>query len=157
MPSGFLWYPVIAVVAHLVEEFVWPGGFAEWYRHYPPGRVVRVSTRFLIVVNVAFVALALLPPLLGATPRGLAVWMVVAAVAAANGVFHAIAVVRSRVYSPGVVTGLALYVPLAVFGALRLTSLGLVSFGTLAQAIVIGIGYHLWSAHNHARHVVAAA
>ncbi|MEP7000621.1 MAG: hypothetical protein ABI969_09095, partial [bacterium] len=63
----FLWLPAIAVSAHLFEEFVWPGGFAAWYRRYWPQRAASVTTRLLVIVNVILVARALLPPLLGAT------------------------------------------------------------------------------------------
>ncbi|HEX2781049.1 MAG TPA: HXXEE domain-containing protein, partial [Gemmatimonadaceae bacterium] len=116
MPASFLWLPIAAVAAHLVEEFVWPGGFAEWYRHYPPGATTAVSSGFLVIVNAVFVLLALLPPLLGPSPRGFAIWMVVAAVAGANAVFHLYAVRRTRAYSPGVVTGVLFYLPLAIVG-----------------------------------------
>src|SRR5207249_9141552 len=56
----------------LIRGVVWPGGFARWYREYPPGYAANVSSRFLVLINAAFVGLALVPPLLGATPRGLA-------------------------------------------------------------------------------------
>lgn len=157
VPSIFLWLPALAVAAHLIEEFVWPGGFPDWYRHYPPGYVTTVSTRFLIIVNLVFIALALLPPVLGASPRGFAIWTVVAAIAAANGVFHLIAVLRTHTYSPGVVTGIALYMPLAIVGGTYLLRRGLVSPGTAIQAIIIGVAYHLWSAWNHRRHRTAIA
>src|SRR5689334_11703275 len=154
MSTGFLWLPLVAVALHLVEEFVWPGGFTEWYRHYPPDRVTKVSTQFIVLINIAFVALALSPPLIGATPRGFAMWMVVAAVAAANAIFHLIAVARTRQYSPGVVTGVAAYLPLAVIGGAYLTRLHLISTGTLLEAIFMGVAYHVWSAWNHNRHAV---
>ncbi len=98
LPAVFLWLPLVAIAAHLVEEFVWPGGFAEWYRRYPPGRTAKVSTRFLVIVNIVFAALALIPPLFGATTKGYAYWLVVAAIAGANGVFHLVATVRVRHY-----------------------------------------------------------
>ena len=153
----FLWLPALAVAGHLIEEFVWPGGFAEWYRRYPPGYATTVSTRFLVIVNLVFIVLALLPPVLGASPRGFAIWIVVAAVAAANGVFHLVAVWRTRAYSPGVVTGVALYIPLAIIGGAYLLRRGLVSPGTAVQAIIIGGAYHIWSAWNHRRHRTAIA
>src|SRR5215208_5285021 len=103
----FLWLPALAIAAHLFEEFVWPGGFARWYREYPPGYSASVSTRFLVLINALFVALALIPPLLGPTARGLAYWVVVARIAGANGLFHAVATARTGRYSPGVVTGVA--------------------------------------------------
>jgi hypothetical protein len=152
MGTTFLWLPVAAVFAHLLEEFVWPGGFAEWYRQYPPGHTTHVSTRFLVIVNVAFVGLALLPPQLGPYPRGYAIWITVAAIAAANAVFHIVAVIRTHKYSPGVVTGVVLYLPLLFVGGAYLMRRELVSTGTLIEAIVVGIAYHVWSAWNHRRH-----
>ena len=67
----FLWLPALAVAAHLVEEFVWPGGFAAWFRAYHPERAASVTTGYLIGINALLVGLALLPPLLGPTPARL--------------------------------------------------------------------------------------
>src|SRR3954463_8551334 len=107
VPAAVLWFPAAAVAAHLFEEFVWPGGFAAWYRRYPPGQTVTVTSQFLVLMNAILIALALIPPMLGASPRGLAFWIVVAAIAGTNAVFHIIAAVRTHAYSPGVVTGVA--------------------------------------------------
>ena len=155
MPTAFLWFPAVAVAAHLIEEFVWPGGFAEWYRHYPPGETVMVSDRLLVIVNVVFGILALLPPILGSTPRGLAFWLVVAAVAAVNAAFHLIAVARTRAYSPGVVTGFALYLPLAFVGGSWLIRERLAGGGVIVQAILIAVAYQMWSSWNHRKHARA--
>src|SRR6185436_3174835 len=149
-----LWLPLIAILLHMTEEFVWPGGFAEWYRHFPPGRVAKVSTRFLVVVNLVFVALALLPPMLGANARGYAYWMLVAAIAAANGVFHLVATLRYRAYSPGLVTGVLLYVPLGVVGASYLLRAHLAAPAVIAQAAAIAVAYAWWSTWKHGRSVV---
>jgi hypothetical protein len=80
-------------------------------------------------------------------------WTVVAAVAAANAIFHLLAVIRTRQYSPGVVTGILLYIPLFVIGA-YFQRLHFISTGTLVEAIVIGVAYHRWSAWNHKRHLI---
>jgi hypothetical protein len=152
--NAALWLPAAAVALHLCEEFAWPGGFAAWYRQYPPGRHVLVSARFLFVVNAVFVALALLPPLLGPTPRGWAFWLVVATVAAVNACFHIIATVRTRSYSPGVVTGVVLYLPLAIVGGAWLIRDHLVAYPTVAQAIIAAGGYQLWSTWTHRRHTL---
>ena len=147
----FLWFPAIAVAAHLFEEFVWPGGFAEWYRAYRPERARSVTTRFLVTVNALLVVIALMPPALGPTPRGYAVWLVVAAIGAANALFHDSATLRTRAYSPGLYTGNLLYLPLAVVGSHEYVASGIVATGTALEAIAIGIGFHLWSSWNHAR------
>ena len=151
----FLWLPLMAVSLHLIEEFVWPGGFGDWYRWYRPERASSITTRFLVIINVVLVVIALIPPLLGATPRGLAMWLVVAGIGAANALFHIWATINRRRYSPGLVTGTLVYLPLAVVGYLSLVETGKVSPGTTIQAIVVGIGFHIWSAWNHRRRAAA--
>lgn len=149
-----LWLPLAAVALHLFEEFVWPGGSAEWYRHYPPGADVPVSPGVLVILNAIFVGLALMPPMLRGTPRGLAIWLVVAATAGANGVFHLVTTVRARAYAPGVVTGVTVYVPLALVGGLWMIHHHLVGPAAIAEAIVVALLYHVWSAWSHSRHDV---
>jgi hypothetical protein len=151
----FLWLPIVAVTAHLVEEFVWPGGFAAWYKWYRPERASSVTTRFLVIVNVLLVALALLPPILGRTPRGYAFWLIVAAIGVANALFHLWATVSRSRYSPGVITGALGYLPLGVVGYRALVPTGIVAWSTALQAVVVGIGFHVWSAWNHKRRAAA--
>lgn len=152
----FLWLPALAVGVHLIEEFVWPGGFPAWFRAYRPERAASVTTRFLVAVNVVLVGLTLLPPLLGPTPRAFALWLVVAAVGASNALFHLVATRRGGVYSPGVVTGTLVYLPLAALGVQALVLSGRVSVGTTVQAVVIGVAYPLWSAWTHRRRAAAS-
>ena len=150
-PNIIPWLPLVAVLLHLFEEFVWPGGFAEWYRWYRPERASSVTTRFLVRINVLFVAMALIPAAMGFRPYGIAFWLVVASIAVANGLFHLWAVLRTRRYSPGVVTGCVVYLPLAVFGVVYFWRAGLASFPLLAQAAVIGPLYNVYAAWNHRR------
>ena len=151
MRGLFPWVPLAAIAVHLFEEFVWPGGFVQWYRHYPPGRVVAVSMRFIIVINALFVALATAVPLSTSSPRGWALWLIVMAVAAVNGAFHVVATVQTRAYTPGVVSGVCLYIPLAVSGGLYLLQLELVSVGTAIEAVLIAAVYQVWSIKKHQR------
>jgi hypothetical protein len=156
MPSFFRWLPLVAITAHLTEEFLWPGGFARWYRAYPPGSTAVVTTRFLVLVNAVFVALAVVPLLPGSSARAFGYWLVVAAIAGANGLFHVRASLRSRTYSPGLVTGLLLYIPLAIGGGAHLLRTGLVSPATAAQAVAIAAAYAWWSTWQHRRHIIGA-
>jgi hypothetical protein len=148
MPAG-------AVAAHIFEEFVWPGGFAAWYRHYPPGQTVTVTTQFLLLMNAVLVALALIPPILGTSPRGLAFWIVVAAIAAVNAVFHMTAAVRTHAYSPGVVTGVVVYLPLALIGGTWFLHERLVASGTVAQGLLIAVAYQMCSTWKHGRNAAS--
>ena len=93
----------------------------------------------------------------GTVAPGVGKWVVVACIAAINGLFHVVAAVRGRKYSPGVITGALLYVPLAVIGIIRLHQQGLVSTGTVAQGVIIAGVYQLWSSRKHRRASVAVA
>jgi len=150
-PTAIRWLPLGAVLLHLFEEFVWPGGFAEWYRWYRPERAASVSTRFLVWINALFVLMALIPGTMGFRPYGVAFWLVVASIAAANGLFHLWAVLRTRRYSPGVVTGCIFYLPLAVFGFVYFWRAGLANVALLLQAAIIGPAYNVYAAWNHRR------
>lgn len=156
-PPFVSWLPLIAVALHLVEEFAWPGGFADWYRDYRPERAASVTTAFLVGINAVLVVLALAAALLGRRPYGVALWLVVVSIGAANGVFHLWATLRTRRYSPGVATGVLVYVPLAVWGFWHFASSGLATSGMLVQAAVIGPAYHLYAAWNHRRRATRMA
>jgi len=152
MPLSIVpWLPLAAVSLHLIEEFVWPGGFAEWFRWYRPERASSVTRGFLFRINALFVAMAVLAGVLGFARYGVAIWLVVASIAATNGLFHLWAVARTGKYSPGVVTGCLVYLPLAVFGFRYFWEGGWASIGVVVQAALIGPAYLLFSSWNHRR------
>jgi uncharacterized protein with HXXEE motif len=146
-----LWAPLGAAVTHIFEEFVWPGGFMNWYRQYRGLSVSSITPRFLTIVNVVLLAVCVNAALAANTPFGIAYWIAISGILASNGVWHLWAAVRSRVYSPGMVTGLLLYVPLAIYGCTYFLKSGSVSIGGAVMALLIGGSYPLWSAVFHAR------
>lgn len=154
-PAAIRWLPLGAILLHLFEEFVWPGGFAEWYRWYRPERAASVTTGFLVRINVLFVVMALIPAAMGFRPYGVAFWLVVASIAAANGLFHVWATIRTRRFSPGVATGFFLYLPLAIFGFIYFWRAGLASVPLIVQGALIGPAYNIYAAWNHRRRAKA--
>jgi len=144
------WLPLVVIAAHLLEEFVWPGGFAAWYRRIWPERAASVTPKFLVGINALNVLLAIGAGQWFDRPVGLGLWLVVASLAAANGVFHLRAVLRTGIYSPGVVTGVVLYIPLAAWGFVYFALNG-ARADVLIQAALIGPAYHFYSAWNHRR------
>jgi hypothetical protein len=144
----FPWIPLAAASLHICEEFAIPGGFPAWYRRYR-AESSRVTPRFLVIVNAALLIACLDIALLGHRLAGYAYWLTIAAVLASNGIWHAWASYRSRSYSPGTVTGLLLYVPLAGYGLVHLLGTGAVSATTAVVACLIGGSYHFWSAAYH--------
>src|ERR1700683_4786986 len=109
--------PLIAATLHVFEEFVYPGGFREWYAGYRPAISSSLSVRYLVVINAILLTVCALVAVAGPSPNGVANWFVLTSILFWNAIFHVRAVIRRRKYSPGVVTSVVLYLPLAVVGS----------------------------------------
>jgi len=160
------WAPLGAAALHITEEFVWPGGFGDWDRAYRPAIRQSITPRLHIVVNLLLLFLCLSVGLAGSGPDGAVIagvavrsaippayapeaWVVLAGLLAGNAVFHAVGTVRMRRYSPGLVTGVLLYGPLAGFGLWRFVHAGQLSALAAAGWAVAGASYQLWSSIGH--------
>ena len=149
------WAPFTTAVLHIGEEFFYPGGFATWDRSYRPQFQRSITSRFHVFINVALLLLCAQVGLLaGSTEReaqliGIPLWLAVAALLFSNAVFHGVGTLRTRTYSPGVVTALALYVPLAVLGYWHFLHNGQVTLLAAAAAAIAGGSYHFWARLLH--------
>jgi hypothetical protein len=157
------WAPLAAVALHITEEFAFPGGFAAWDRRYRPAIRKSITSRFHIFINAALLFLCVQVGLLAkstdmeARGVGVATWLIIAALLFSNAVFHGVGTIRTRAYSPGVVTATVLYIPLAPFGYWYFLHNGQVAWPTATAAAVGGGSYHFWAALWHkarARRVV---
>lgn len=144
------WAPLAAACIHMTEEFVYPGGFAAWYRQYR-ANASRITTRFLIIINIALLVVCCDLGLLGRTTWGVAYWLLIVALLCSNGCWHAWATYKLHGYSPGVITGVAIYVPLAIYGYATFVRSGAASLRTAVLAAVLGSSYQIWSAAYHKR------
>jgi hypothetical protein len=142
------WAPLGAASLHIIEEFVFPGGFAAWYGRYRRD-ASRITTRFLVIINAALLVMCGDVALLGRTPLGIAYWLTISALLCSNGCWHAWASYRLRAYSPGVITGMTIYLPLAVYGYAHFLRSGAASIRTALIAATIGSSYPIWSAAYH--------
>ncbi len=113
------WWLVLpaSYLAHLAEEWFGGEGFASW-----TARVVGapVSERRFIVVNSIAAPAFLLGAVLAITKPAWH-WFIVTfgTVVLVNGLLHVLGSIGTGSYSPGVITGSALYLPLGIV-ALRL-------------------------------------
>ena len=142
--AALLWLFVPAYLAHLAEELL--GGFPAWIQ-VVVGRPLPM-TAFL---GINAVALALL--VVGirvAIRRESAGWMAVAvaAVVTLNAVLHLFGSVITGTYSPGLITGVVVYVPLGLLTLLRAwqqqpsATFGRgVAAGVLVHAIVSAVAF----------------
>ena len=150
------WAPLVAAVLHIVEEFVYPGGFADWDRRYRPAVRASITPRFHVLINGALlllcVQIGVLSGAVGTGAQALAVgaWLAVAALLFSNAVFHVVGTFQTRRRSPGVVTGVFLYVPMAVAGYWYFLRTGSASLATGVVAALLGGSYHLWAGIAHA-------
>jgi hypothetical protein len=149
--SWLRWAPLIAATLHIFEEFVWPGGFSEWYHRYQPSVALSFTPRFAVVINGILLLACLGAALQGPTPQGVALWLTVVAILLGNVGFHIMAVLRTGAYSPGVVTAVLLYLPLGIYGFRYFIHARLASTGTAAAALLVGFSYPIWSQWNHRR------
>jgi len=143
------WAPFLAASAHIIEEFVFPGGFLAWHRRYRPEHAASITARFVLIVNGLLLFFCVAVGLNGPTPIGVAEWLTVAAILVTNAAFHIRAVVSTCVYSPGVVTAVCLYVPLCVAGYYWFLHTGAASIGTVVAAFLLGGSYPFVSALLH--------
>ena len=150
--NWLFWAPLAAALAHIFEEFVWPGGFADWDRAYRPGFRKSVTPRFHVFINGMLVLFCVSVGANGPVPIiGAAMWLTLTALLASNTGFHIVGAVQSKRYSPGVVTGICLYIPLAVYGYVHFLRNGSASAGTAVGAAILGGSYHVWAFLAHAR------
>jgi hypothetical protein len=140
--------PLGAAMLHMTEEFVYPGGFPDWFRRYrvDPSRVTR---RTLIIINAMLLIVCADIASLGRTRPGVIYWMIIAALLCGNGIWHAWAALRSRGYSPGMITGLLIYVPLAIYGYTQFLGSGAVSIRVALIAAAVGGSFQFWDALYH--------
>jgi hypothetical protein len=130
---------VPAAVLHILEEYVFPGGFPDFLRSLAPRFASYITTGFAIRINGGFLLLCVSAARLGAEAPVFS--LSVAALLFVNGLTHVLSSLRTRGYSPGMITGALLYMPLAVTAyALVLHTVELTAW-QIVLSILIGIAY----------------
>ena len=135
------------VMLHVTEEFLFPGGFIDWYKEFRPALAAGIKPGYIVWINTLMMAVCILPLHWGL--RFVSAWYIVSAIAAANACFHIIGVVVLKKYSPGVITGVLLYLPLFGYASWYLLSTGELSVIRAVIAVAIGVGYHVFEDRGH--------
>ena len=143
--TWIFWSPLVATSLHIFEEFVYPGKFKEWYVLYKPGIKKSISNRFLILINAGLLILCYDIGALGSSKIGIELWLAVMAMLAANGIWHIKGAVKTRGYSPGVITPSIIYLPLTIYGYILFLSTGQVNIFIALIAFAVGVSYQFWS------------
>jgi hypothetical protein len=136
---------LVLYMVHQVEEHLWPGGF----RQFTNAHVFQsgnddwpVSIGGVTLVNVGFVWLPLALAILWPGPLrwvGLA-WIGLTLV---NAVTHIVASLRFRIYNPGLITAVVLFLPFTIWALATEVADGLLSGGEVALILLLGVLLHV--------------
>ncbi|MGC4075416.1 MAG: HXXEE domain-containing protein [Nibricoccus sp.] len=137
------WAAPVCFGLHIIEELFWPGGFREWYHSYRP-QVSGAPMSYYYKANVCYFAAVLTVPFSRHPAYGT---LFVAGVLFYNLLFtHIRGALKTRSYSPGIVTGLLLYVPFFVASYGYLISKHAVSIPEALVCAVLSLGGEIYFA-----------
>jgi len=132
--------PLVALLAHQTEEWVWPGGFLSWINRDVLGSdedEFPLDRKAGLVINVGFGWLLSLSVLAG--PRAPAPQALLFISHLGNAALHVGWAARHRRYDPGLVTGALALLPAGILGLRRLARDPAVDRGALRAGVVAGV------------------
>ncbi len=125
--NRIFWAIFGAAILHVVEEYLFPGGFMRTMKNFRPKYSAFVTVPFAIIVNGIFLVMCLAAALFAA--RRPLFSLAIAATVFLNGLIHVGAAARLKGYAPGVLSGVILYLPLGFVAFLQAGARGGLSFG----------------------------
>ncbi len=128
-----------AAVVHVVEEFVYPGGFMDVMKRFNPQFTPFITVRFAVIINGLFLLLCVLAAIVG--ENSLIFGLSVASLLFINALVHIGATLRARGYAPGIVSSVLLYLPLSLYAYYVFISSGQIAWPELAASGLLGILY----------------
>ena len=136
---------LLVSMAHMAEEYLYPGGFMDFMKRLNPRFKPVITTRMAVIVNGLQLLLCVALIVMGR--HTLVFGLSVATLLLVNGLVHIGGCFRIRGYAPGVFTGALFYLPLSLYAwrvgisSGQLTVMGMLAsvlLGLLYQAVPIG-------------------
>ena len=133
---ALLWLLPLAYALHILEE--WFAGFPEWVALVVGEPLPRTA---FVVIN-ALAMTAMVAAIRASIAREDYGWMAIASASIlfVNAFAHMLGAVVTRSYSPGLITGVVFYLPLAGLVLLRASSQA--QRGAFARGIAVGVAIH---------------
>lgn len=97
----------------MIEEYYYPGGFMDYVKRMNPAFGQFMTVPAAIIINGLQLVLCII--VIFVRENALVFSMSLAGLLFINGLIHIGACIRARGYAPGVITGILLYLPLAVY------------------------------------------
>ncbi len=138
--NGVFWALTAASCAHVVEEYLWPGGFLEAAKEVAPEVFAHSSTPIIVGVNAAMIIGCAQGALM--SKRSPVLGLAMASLLFENAVIHTLGSLRLKRYMPGLATGLALYVPLSLRAFASYRKSPVYRRSAAAGAVALGTAFH---------------
>lgn len=135
------WAFVGAAVIHIEEEFLSPGGFLDFMKKFNPKIALHATKRLSIIVNSLFLLLCITGAIVAS--RSLVFSLSVASLLFINALMHIVGTVKTKRYCPGVISGMFLYIPLALYAYQHFVSAGQLTFFEGIISVLMGVLYQI--------------
>ena len=139
--ASIFWAFVPAALLHIAEEYVFPGGFPEAVRRLNPRLASAATPTFHLILNALFIVLVVVGAFIGES--GLVFSLAIAGLLFYNALFHLVGTVMGRRYVPGLITGLAVYLPLSTYALAAYLCQAKINLGDLVSIGLLGMGLQL--------------
>lgn len=131
------WALPISFVFHLIEEFVFPGGFIKWYHHYRPQFEADTPFHYFKVNAIGFLAI-LATAISTSMGKGYMGLLIVWGFLSCNALFtHVSGAIRTKEYSPGMITGIVLDLPFTVLSYITIIAAKKLDIFSIAICIIL--------------------
>ena len=136
---------LVIYMVHQTEEHLWPGGFRQFTNAHlfkSPNPDWPVDIDGVALVNIVYVWVPL--ALAAIWPHELR-WIGLGWVALTlvNGIIHVVTTLRFRVYNPGLITSIVLFLPFTIYVLAHEMAIGALSGGEVALLLVAGVLLHI--------------
>ncbi len=126
-----------AAAVHIVEEYVYPGGFAEAFARQLPRSAHLFTPKFHLAVNGVFLLLCLASVLIG--KANLVLSAAAFGLIFANAMLHIRWAIFTKKYYPGVISAALVYVPLTVYAYAMFLRSGQLTWPQAGLSFLLGV------------------
>ncbi len=140
----------LSYLLHCTEEFAFPGGFISWYHNWRPSLGKQKPSYYWRVNVIAFIIVTITGGFALFTKGNNSALVISTSFLAYNTIFtHIVGAIKTRTYSPGMLTGILLYLPICIMCYITAYSSHLISTDSLCLYVIITPLYELWNWHKY--------
>ena len=139
MVNNFFIALLIAAGIHILEEYIFPGGFAKAFNKLIPRASHLFTVKFHIVVNGVFILICIIATIIGRANYVLS--MSAFGLIFANAMLHIRGAIIQKGYYPGVLSGMFIYIPLAIYAFIYIITSKQLTWIQAVLSFTLGLFY----------------